>query len=300
MALPIEVSLEFFPPTDEAAASQLWTAVQRLSPLAPRFVSVTYGADGSTRSRTHQCVLKILRETSLYVAPHLTSVGATKAQIRAIASDYWQSGIRHIVALRGDESSEVARSGELPYASDLVSCLKDMADFEISVAAYPEGHPDQPGVGADIENLKRKIDAGATRAITQFCFDSDTLVQYRDRCVAAGIRVPIVAGILPITRMSQLLRFAARCGAAVPNWLRRQFEGLDNDPQTHSLVAADVAIEQLERLRQQGMEAFHFYTLNRADLTYKICHAIGIRSSAAASEFYRQGLPWQKPCTVPA
>ena len=283
MAAPMSVSFEFFPPADELAAAQLWVALRRLEPLAPRFVSVTYGADGSTRSRTHQCVARIMGETALAVAPHLTCVGATREEIRAVARDYWQWGVRHLVALRGDESAGVP-GGELAHASDLVACVKEVADFEISVATYPEGHPEQPGIKAEIANLKRKIDAGATRAITQFCFESDTLLRYRDRCAAAGIGIPIVPGILPITRFSQLQRFAARCGATLPEWLRHRFEGLDEDPQTRALLAAHVAVDQVERLRRHGVEEFHFYTLNRAELSYAICHAIGVRPKTATGE----------------
>lgn len=281
MSSPMAVSFEFFPPADEVGARQLSVAVQRLAPLAPRFASVTYGADGSTRSRTPRCVEEILRETSLCVAPHLTCIGAKKEEIQAMAKGYWHAGIRHVVALRGDGPAGAPGHRDLSYASDLVGCLKDVANFEISVACYPEGHAEQPGVEADITNLKRKIDAGASRAITQFCFDTDTLLRYRDRCVAAGIKIPIVPGILPITRFPQLLRFAARCAATVPQWLRQRFEGLDDDEHTRSLLAAHVAVDQVERLRQQGVEQFHFYTLNRADLTYAICHAIGIRSTMA-------------------
>jgi methylenetetrahydrofolate reductase (NADPH) len=288
----VTVSFEFFPPNDEASAAQLWQAVQRLAPLAPHFVSVTYGADGSTRSRTHQCVMRILRETNLLVAPHLTCVGASREEITAIARDYWQHGVRHLVALRGDLPGVATQpgAGSAPFpdgfahASDLVRGLKDVADFEISVAAYPEGHPENPGVDADIANLKRKIDAGANRAITQFFFDIDVYLRYRDRCAAAGIQAPIVPGILPITRFPQLLRFAERCGAAVPAWLRKRFDGLDADSETRRLIAAHVAIEQVQRLQQHGVNDFHFYTLNRAELTYAICHALGLRPVAAETD----------------
>ena len=220
-------------------------------------------------------------ETTLAVVPHLTCVGASREEVRAVAGDYWHLGIRHLVALRGDESA-AAPGGELAYASELVGCLKGVADFEISVAAYPEGHPEQPGIEAEIDNLKRKIDAGATRAISQFCFDTDSLLRFRDRCSAAGIAMPIVPGILPIARFSQLLRFAARCGARLPEWLKLRFEGLDEDPELRAQVAADVAVDQVERLRRHGVGEFHFYTLNRADLSYAICQAIGVRSGAAA------------------
>jgi methylenetetrahydrofolate reductase (NADPH) len=299
------VSFEFFPPSTDAMAAQLWASVQRLSPLKPNFVSVTYGADGSTRTRTHECVLRILRETDLVVAPHLTCIGASREEILGIAQDYWRQGIRHLVALRGDAPAGSATAAESPvpvmpdlgptraaaaagsapqsfaYASDLVRGLKAASPFEISVAAYPEGHPETRTIEADIENLRRKIDAGANRAITQFFFDTDVFLRYRDRCAAAGLRVTLVPGILPITRFPQMLNFAARCGTSVPEWLHQRFDGLDEDPDTRRMIAAHVAIEQVQRLLQHGVNEFHFYTLNRADLTYTICHALGLRPSAA-------------------
>jgi methylenetetrahydrofolate reductase (NADPH) len=287
MANAVSVSFEFFPPNDDAAAGSLWTAIERLAPLRPRFVSVTYGADGSTRSRTHECVLRILRDTDLVVAPHLTCVGAPREEILGIAQDYWSNGVRHMVALRGDPagSGDASRRyqpfpGGFAYASDLVGGIRGAAPFEISVAAYPEGHPESGTVEADLDNLKRKIDAGANRAITQFFFDTDTFLRYRDLCAARGIRAGIVPGILPITRFPQLVRFAERCGATVPEWLRRRFEGLDDDAETRRMIAAHVAIEQVQRLREHGVEEFHFYTLNRAELTYAICHALGLRAQA--------------------
>jgi methylenetetrahydrofolate reductase (NADPH) len=284
MSDPI-VSFEFFPPGDEAMAQQLWQAVQRLAPLRPSFVSVTYGADGSTRERTHEFVQRVLRETDLRVAPHLTCVGASRDEVLEIARGYWQQGVRHMVALRGDApAANLSDDGRykphpegFAYASDLVSGLFQIGNFDISVAAYPEGHPESGGVDADLENLKRKVDAGADRAITQFFFETDLFLRYRDRCAAAGIEANIVPGILPITRFPQLLRFAARCGASVPDWLRARFDGLDDDPDTRRMIAANVAIEQVQRLRQHGVEEFHFYTLNRAELAYAICHALGIR-----------------------
>jgi methylenetetrahydrofolate reductase (NADPH) len=292
MSNPVAVSFEFFPPSDDAMAKQLWEAVQRLAPLGPNFVSVTYGADGSTRARTHECVLRMLRETALVVAPHLTCVGATRANVLTIAQDYWRQGIRHLVALRGDAPGGGAPGVPTPgvaayrppadgfaYASDLVRGLRGVGDFDISVAAYPEGHPETGTVEADLENLKRKVDAGATRAITQFFFDTDLFLRYRDRCAATGIDVRIVPGILPITRFPQLLRFAARCGATVPEWLHRRFDGLDQDAETRRMIAAHVAIEQVQRLRHHGVDEFHFYTLNRAELTYAICHALGLRAA---------------------
>jgi methylenetetrahydrofolate reductase (NADPH) len=285
MSKPVAVSFEFFPPSDEPMGRQLWESVQRLAPLQPNFVSVTYGADGSTRSRTHECVLRILRETHLTVAPHLTCVAASRPEVLRIAQDYWQQGVRHLVALRGDvpathlspEGRYRPHPGGFAYASDLVAGLGTVGRFEMSVAAYPEGHPESGSVEADLENLKRKVDAGAGRAITQFFFDTDIFLRYRDRCVAAGIRADLVPGILPITRFPQLLRFAERCGASVPRWLRERFDGLDDDPETRRMIAANVAIEQVQRLREHGIDEFHFYTLNRAELTYAICHALGLR-----------------------
>jgi methylenetetrahydrofolate reductase (NADPH) len=283
MSEPI-VSFEFFPPSDEAMAETLWKSVQRLAPLHPNFVSVTYGADGSTRTRTHECVMRILKETDLRVAPHLTCVGASQSEVLAIASDYWRQGIRHLVALRGDappsqivEGKYQPHANGFAYASDLVGGLRRVGGFDLSVGAYPEGHPESGSVAAELENLKRKVDAGAHRAITQFFFDTDVFLRFRDACAAARIDVSIVPGILPITRFPQLLRFAARCGATVPQSLHRQFDGLDDDPETRRMIAANVAIEQVQKLRQHGVNEFHFYTLNRAELTYAICHALGLR-----------------------
>jgi methylenetetrahydrofolate reductase (NADPH) len=292
MSDSVAVSFEFFPPSDESMGQQLWNCVQRLAPLRPNFVSVTYGADGSTRTRTHECVLRILRETDLVVAPHLTCVGAPRAEVLGIARDYWQQGVRHLVALRGDAPADLLspdgryrpRAGGFAYASDLVSGLAGVGKFDVSVAAYPEGHPESRGVDADLENLKRKVDAGAGRAITQFFFDTEVFLRYRDRCEAAGIRARLVPGILPITRFPQLLRFAERCGASVPAWLRQRFDGLDDDPETRRMIAANVAIEQVQHLRRHGVEEFHFYTLNRAELTYAICHALGLRPRLAEAQ----------------
>jgi methylenetetrahydrofolate reductase (NADPH) len=285
MTNPVTVSFEFFPPSDEPMGQQLWESVQRLAPLQPNFVSVTYGADGSTRTRTHECVLRILRETDLTVAPHLTCVGSSRAEVLRIAQDYWQQGVRHVVALRGDPpAAHLSPDGRyrphaqgFAYASDLVAGLKGVGKFDMSVAAYPEGHPESGGVEADLANLQRKVDAGAARAITQFFFETDVFLRYRDRCAAAGIGVPLVPGILPITRFPQLLRFAERCGASVPAWLRQRFDGLEDDAETRRMIAANVAIEQVQRLREHGVHEFHFYTLNRAELTYAICHALGLR-----------------------
>ncbi len=283
----IRVSFEFFPPADAAMETTLWQSVQRLAPLAPRFVSVTYGADGSTRDRTHQLVSRIQRETHLTGAPHLTCVGATREEVLEVARQYWREGIRHIVALRGDAPQGATQYEPHPdgyaFASDLVAGLRSVADFDISVAAYPETHPEAPSAEADLDNLRKKIDAGASRAITQFFFDTDDYLRFRDRCVAAGIHVSIVPGILPITRFPQVTRFAARCGAKIPSWLAERFAGLDDDAETRRLIAANVAIEQVSRLRHHGVDEFHFYTLNRAELTYAICHALGLRPVTGAA-----------------
>jgi methylenetetrahydrofolate reductase (NADPH) len=282
---PVSVSFEFFPPNDEAMEKTLWQSIERLAPLAPRFVSVTYGADGSTRARTHQVVSRILKETALTAAPHLTCIGASREEVLQIARDYRALGIRHIVALRGDApqgSGAYQPSADgFAYAVDLVKGLKSVGDFDISVAAYPETHPEAPSARFDLDNLKAKIDAGADRAITQFFFDTDTYLRFRDQCAAAGMKASIVPGILPITRLPQLLRFAGRCGASVPAWLQERFAGLDDDADTRRMIAASVAIEQVERLTREGVNEFHFYTLNRAELTYAICHALGVRPQPA-------------------
>ncbi len=284
-ARPVAVSFEFFPPGDAAMERTLWEAVLRLAPLAPRFVSITYGADGSTRERTHGLVTRLQRETDLTAAPHLTCVAAAREAVLDIARDYWRAGIRHLVALRGDPPAGAqgcaARADGFAYAVDLVRGLKSVADFEISVAAYPETHPQAPDAGFDLANLKAKIDAGATRAITQFFFETEVFLRFRDRCAAAGVRASLVPGILPITRFPQLQRFAERCGAGIPAWLRRQFDGLEEDPETRRLIAAAIAIHQVEALRRHGVDEFHFYTLNRAELTYAICHALGLRPGGA-------------------
>jgi len=275
------VSFEFFPPHSEQAEATLWQSIERLKALQPSFVSVTYGADGSTRERTHNAVARILRETSLTTAPHLTCVGASRGEIDDIAREYWDMGIRHLVALRGDAPKDAVRYEPHPdgyaYASDLVAGLKQVADFEISVAAYPEVHPEAPDADFDLDNLKRKLDAGATRAITQFFFDVDVFLRFRDRCAAACIDSPIVPGILPITRFPQLEKFAKACGASVPDWLREWFAGLDDDAETRQMIAASIAIDQVRRLEAEGISEFHFYTLNRSELAYAICHALGVR-----------------------
>lgn len=271
--------------------AKLWQAVKRLEPLAPRFVSVTYGAGGSTRERTHATVARIRRETALEPAAHLTCVGATCTELDAVARHYWEAGIRHVVALRGDppagEGRYAPHPGGYPFAADLVAGLKRVGDFEVSVAAFPETHPEARSAEDDLDNLKRKIDAGASRAITQFFFDTEVYLRFVDRVRAAGVAVPIVPGILPVTNFAQVKKFAALCGAAVPRWMGDLFEGLDGDPETRRLVAASIAIEQCRLLQSEGVAEFHFYTLNRADLTVAICHMLGVRGpvtvAAAAS-----------------
>jgi methylenetetrahydrofolate reductase (NADH) len=286
-AIRPQVSFEFFPPGSAAMEETLWESVKRLSVLQPRFVSVTYGADGSTRERTHAAVRRIVSETSLTAAPHLTCIGASRGEVDDIARRYWDMGVRHIVALRGDPPKGQAQyrphNDGYAYASDLVAGLGKVADFDISVAAYPEGHPEAPDRQFDLENLKRKLDAGAHRAITQFFFDIELYLRFRDDCATAGIEANIVPGILPITRFPQLQRFAAMCGASVPAWLHERFEGLNDDAQTRQMIAASVAIEQVRLLQSEGVGEFHFYTLNRSELTFAICHALGVRPQEAAA-----------------
>ena len=284
----MNVSFEFFPPGDAEMEATLWRSVERLAPLAPRFVSVTYGADGSTRTRTHRLVTRIQQETSLIGAPHLTCVGASRGEILDIAREYRDQGVRHIVALRGDPPKGAAGYQPHPdgfaYAADLVAGLRSVADFDISVAAYPEVHPEASSAQLDLDNLKRKLDAGASRAITQFFYDIEAFLRFRDRCAAGGIRAPIVPGILPITRFPQVVRMAGRCGTRIPSWLEERFQGLDDDADTRRLIAASVAIEQVQTLERYGVRDFHFYTLNRAELTYAICHALGVRAGRQPSE----------------
>jgi methylenetetrahydrofolate reductase (NADPH) len=282
----IKVSFEFFPPKDAAAEEKLWQTVKRLEPLQPSFVSVTYGADGSTRDRTHRIIKRIHDETTLVGAPHLTCVDATTDEVLTIAQGYWDEGITHIVALRGDppagQDTYTPYPGGFAYANDLVDGLMSIADFDLSVAAYPEVHPEAPGADFDLDVLKKKIDAGAKRAITQFFFDTDHYLRFRDAAIAKGITAPIVPGILPITNFKSLTGFAARCGASVPAWLGERFTGLDDDPETRQLIAANMAIEQAQKLQSEGVDEFHFYTLNRAELSYAICYALGVRPVVAA------------------
>jgi methylenetetrahydrofolate reductase (NADPH) len=283
LALPVsfQVSFEFFPPKTAEMEQTLWTSITRLAPLGPRFVSVTYGAGGSTRERTHNTVRRILGETPLIPAAHLTCVAATRGEIDAVADGYWDAGVRHVVALRGDipggDAPYFPTPGGYAYAAELVEGLRKRHDFELSVAAYPEVHPEARSPQDDLDNLKRKIDAGATRAITQFFFDNWIFLRFVDRARKAGISVPIVPGIMPVTNFNQMVKFARNTGATVPATMARLFEGLDNDPDTRKLVAATVAAEQCQQLAQAGVTEFHFYTLNRADLTYAICHILGLR-----------------------
>jgi len=274
------VSFEFFPPKTERMASTLWQSVQRLTPFKPSFVSVTYGAGGTTRERTHETVRKITQETSLSAAAHLTCVSATSLEVDEIANDYWAMGVRHIVALRGDmpepgQEYQPTVNG-YAYASDLVTGLKKLHDFEISVAAYPETHPEARDLATEIDNLKRKFDAGATRAITQFFFETNDFLHYRDKMATAKLEMPIIPGILPVTNFKSMEAFAGRCGATVPKWVSQRFEGLDDDLETRSGIAAAMAVEQCKELEREGVNAFHFYTLNRAELTTAICRMLGL------------------------
>lgn len=283
-----QVSFEFFPPKSEKMEQQLWEAVRALQPLGPRFVSVTYGAGGSTRERTHATVSRIVQETAIPAAAHLTCVDATRDEVDAIARAYWEAGVRHIVALRGDPPTAGARFAAHPQgyrnAADLVAGLRKVAPFEISVAAYPECHPDSTDPQADIDNLKAKVDAGATRAISQFFFSPEAFFRFRDRAAAAGITAEIVPGILPVSNVAQTRKFAAMCGAAIPSWMDRLFEGLDDHPAARQLVAATIAAELCRRLYAGGIRHFHFYTLNRAELSFAICHLLGLRAGSASLE----------------
>ncbi|HVZ10267.1 methylenetetrahydrofolate reductase [NAD(P)H] [Rhodopila sp.] len=283
---PPALSFEFFPPRTEALEQQLWACIQRLAPLRPRFVSVTYGAGGSTQARTHATVARLVRETRLVPAAHLTCVGAVREEVDEVARRYWDAGVRHIVALRGDPppgSTYSPHPGGYPYAVDLVAGLRKVAPFEISVAAYPEVHPAASSPMADLENLKRKLDAGATRAITQYFFDTTTYLRFLDLCLAAGITAPIVPGIMPVSNFAQAARFSAMCGAAVPAWMARLFEGTEEDAETRRMVGMVVAAEQVRLLQANGVDEFHFYTLNRPDLTYAIAHVLGVRPDADAA-----------------
>ncbi|MCG6203856.1 methylenetetrahydrofolate reductase [NAD(P)H] [Rhodopseudomonas sp. HC1] len=281
------ISFEFFPPKTDEMERNLWQAISRLSPLAPRFVSVTYGAGGSTRERTHSTIARILKETSLTPAAHLTCVDAPCADVDDVVERYYEIGVRHIVALRGDPSSGLG-GAYTPHpqgyrsSADLVASIKRRhPDIDVTVSAYPEKHPESTGFDADLDMLKAKVDAGATRAITQFFFDNDLYFRYLDRVRARGIDIPIVPGILPVQNFKQASNFATRAGASVPDWLARQFEGLDDDPDTRKLVAATVAAGQVHKLAKHGVDTFHFYTMNRADLVFAISHLLGLRPQAA-------------------
>jgi methylenetetrahydrofolate reductase (NADPH) len=279
----IRVSFEFFPPKTEEMEKTLWEAIARLAPLAPSFVSVTYGAGGSTRERTHATVKRIIAETTLAPAAHLTCVAADRAEVDAVVQSYVAAGVRHIVALRGDPAGGLGEryaphSQGYRNAADLVAGIKRYADIEVSVSAYPEKHPDSPSVAADIDMLAAKVDAGASRAITQFFFDSDHYFRYLDRVRARGITIPIVPGILPVQNFKQMRAFAERCGTSVPDWLADRFAGLDGDAATRKLIAAAVAAEQVLDLVDRGVTDFHFYSMNRADLVYAICHLLGVRA----------------------
>jgi len=280
---PIRVSFEFFPPKTPEMEATLWSSIERLAPLNPNFVSVTYGAGGSTRERTHSTVSRIVRETPLKPAAHLTCVAATQDEVNEVVRSYWDAGVRHIVALRGDPVAGVGAAyephpGGYAQACDLVAGIKRIADFEVSVSAYPEKHPEAASLDADIDALKRKVDAGATRAITQFFFDNDLYFRYLDRVRARGVNIPIVPGILPVQNFKQAANFAQRTGASVPDWLAARFEGLDQDVETRKLIAAAVAAEQAIDLVDRGVSDFHFYTMNRADLVYAVCHLLGLRA----------------------
>jgi len=283
---PPEVSFEFFPPNTDKMAETLWRSVERLAPLGPKFVSVTYGAGGTTRERTHATVERIVHEKGLTAAAHLTCVAASRTEVNAVADRYWDAGVRHIVALRGDmpepgQTYAPAQDG-YDYASDLVAGLLDRHDFEISVAAYPENHPEARNDDDEIENLRRKQEAGAARAITQFFFNTEDFLRYRDRMSAGGVDIPLAPGILPVTNFAAMVRFAGRCGASVPDWVAERFTGLENDLETRSAIAAAIAVEQCQHLRREGVEHFHFYTLNRAELTLAICRMLGVGLATTA------------------
>ncbi len=277
------LSFEFFPPKNDVLEAQLWTCVRRLERLAPRFVSVTYGAGGSTQARTHATVERLVRETTLTPAAHLTCVGASRGEVDDVARQYWDAGVRHIVALRGDAPGEgdyTPHPDGYAFAADLVAGLKRVADFEVSVAAYPETHPTAVSAGDDLDNLKRKLDAGATRAITQYFFDGTLFLRFLDRALAAGITAPIVPGIMPVSNFAQAAKFSAMCGTSIPDWMGPLFHGTEDDPETRRMIGAIVAAEQVRLLQANGVDEFHFYTLNRADLTYAIAHLLGVRARA--------------------
>ncbi|HEX2728037.1 MAG TPA: methylenetetrahydrofolate reductase [NAD(P)H] [Beijerinckiaceae bacterium] len=287
-ARPIQVSFEFFPPKTAEMEATLWSSIERLAPLNPHFVSVTYGAGGSTRERTHATVARILKETPLKPAAHLTCVAATREDLNEVVRAYWDCGVRHIVALRGDPAAGLGAAyephpGGYAQSCDLVAGIKGVGDFEVSVSAYPEKHPESPSFEADLDVLKAKVDAGATRAITQFFFDNDLYFRFLDKVRGRGIDIPVVPGILPVQNFKQAANFAARAGASVPDWLAHRFDGLEQDVETRKLIAAAVTAEQVIDLVDRGVTEFHFYTMNRADLVYAICHLLGLRAQPQAT-----------------
>ena len=283
------VSFEFFPPKSDEAEANLWRAIQRLAPLNPAFVSVTYGAGGSTRERTHRTVSRILSETSLSPAAHLTCVEASRDEVDEVIRDYKASGVNHIVALRGDPPGGAGiggayqpRADGYANATELAQAISRVGGFDITVGVYPERHPESPSIDHDIDVLKAKIDAGATRAVSQFFFDMDAFLRFRDRVRAAGVTIPLIPGIMPVSNFTGLTRMCGACGASIPDWLKAHFDGLDDDPETRKLLAASVAAETCARLQEEGFADFHFYTLNRADLVYAICRVLGVRETAGA------------------
>ena len=282
----LDVSFEFSPPRTPQAEDNLWHAIRRLAPLKPHFVSVTYGAGGSTRERTHRTVQRILRETTLVPAAHLTCVDASRDEVDAVARDYWSAGVRHVVALRGDPPGKLGgayepRADGYANATELTAALKRIANFDVTVGLYPQTHPESPSVAHDIDVLKAKIDAGATRAITQFFFDVDGFLRFIDQVRKAGVTIPISPGIMPVSNFNGLVKMAGPCGIAIPHWLGNLFEGLDDDPETRRLIAGSIAAETCARLEEEGFDDFHFYTLNRADLVYGLCRVLGVRETAA-------------------
>ena len=292
---PVRVSFEFFPPKTDEAEANLWKAVRRLEPLNPAFVSVTYGAGGSTRERTHRTVQRIIAETALRPAAHLTCVEASRAEVDEVIEGYKAIGVDHIVALRGDPPGGHDNSGGIggvyapradgyANATELTRAIRRAGGFDITVGAYPEKHPESPSIDHDIDVLKAKVDAGATRAVSQFFFDIDAFLRFRDRVRAAGVTIPLIPGVMPVSNFNGLKRMSAACGAAVPDWLEGHFDGLDDDPDTRRLLAASIAAETCARLQEEGFSDFHFYTLNRADLVYAICRVLGVREQKAAAQ----------------
>lgn len=286
----VNVSFEFFPPKTDAAEANLWSAIRRLEPLNPAFVSVTYGAGGSTRERTHRTVQRIISETTLRPAAHLTCVEASRAEVDEVIEGYKAIGVDHIVALRGDPPGAAGiggaytpRADGYANATELTAALSRIGGFEVTVGAYPEKHPESPSIDHDIEVLKAKVDAGATRAVTQFFFDIEAFLRFRDRVRAAGVTIPLIPGVMPVSNFAGLKRMTAACGAALPDWLAGHFDGLDDDPETRKLLAASIAAETCARLQEEGFSDFHFYTLNRAELVYAICRVLGVRETKAVA-----------------